>query len=162
MNTSGMGYWFSNSPYVLPDVNPIGFQSQLSWELSSWCKSPGWRPLHEVWTLFLRGNFCDGIILLPMGLHTKCEGSDKTASLPHPPVSKWPFPCTFSYRQSHLLIFRSFSNICSTWSYSFGVSVEGGELKVILFQILHIQNFYVNIASISHFPFLFHSQMFRS
>ena len=50
VNTSGVEYCFSNSPYVLPDVSPIGFQSQLSWELSSWCRSPGWRPLHEVWT----------------------------------------------------------------------------------------------------------------
>lgn len=105
----------------------------------------------------LRGSFCDGIILLPVGPHTKCEDSDKTASLPHLPVSKWSFPCIVSYRQSLLLIFRSFSNICSTWSYSFGVSVGGGELKVILFQIPHIQNFYVNIVSISHFPFLFYS-----
>lgn len=94
--------------------------------------------------------------LLPVGHYTRGVGCDKTASLPFLPISMWAFLYILSCRTSVLLIFRLFSErvvvcvvvgwcvpggrraqVCPWGEVSSGVSLGGGELRILLLCHLH-------------------------
>ena len=115
----------SHIPLALLNIILTGFQSCTLLGLVSWCRSSGLGiPMWGSDPLLIRGDHHCVVISLPLVVAVPSVWV--LTRLHCAPTSHLNI---LSCRKSVLLVFRSFSEICS---YRFGVFVGGGKLRIFL------------------------------